>query len=214
MGGPGIGYFMPWPADPPSSVNNAGPDYSSPTAMTLGWGYCLDQTRAGDGRNTRSTFLVPQTYAVEARVEGIGANGVFECEFVNNDIETNTGPMTITSTNWTNVSAVVWLTNGIYTMTLHCLTNGTGGPYVGRFNYISVYPWWQAGFASSYTNAITSAQLSTNDDFNDATNNAAIIQQAVNSLPPTGGTVSLPPPIMSAPYFPTRPTPPRSTPLF
>jgi hypothetical protein len=77
-------------------------------------------------------------------------------------------------------------------MKLRCLTNGTDGAHVGRFNYISIYPWWQAGFTSTYTNTVTEAELSTNSDWLDARNNAVVIQQAIDTLPATGGTVLLP----------------------
>jgi hypothetical protein len=189
MGGPGIGYF---------NVASNAPCSYRPTGMfitncdDLGLGYCLDQTRAGDWMQYTINVLVPQAYNVETRVQGIGTNGVFDCEFVNNNLRASTGPLTIASTNWTNISGPVWLTNGIYTMKLRCLTNGTDGVHVGRFNYISIYPWWQAGFATGYTNVISGSALSTNADWFDATNNAAIIQEAVNTLPAGGGTVLLP----------------------
>ncbi len=105
---------------------------------------------------------------------------------------TNTGPLTITTTNWTNASAPVYLPAGANVMRLHFLANGTDGQHVGRFNYISVYPWWQPGFASAHTNTISAGQLSPNNDWQDATNNAAVIQNAIDSLPATGGTVLLP----------------------
>ena len=152
----------------------------------LGLGYCLDRTRAGEWAQYTINVLVAQNYTIETRVAGLGTNGLFECEFTNNGFYTNTGPLTITSTNWTNVAAVVRLTNGICTMRLRFLANGSDGAHVGRFNYISIYPWWQAGFTSMHTNLVTTAQLSTNNDFKDASNNAAVIQNALNTLPATG----------------------------
>jgi hypothetical protein len=190
MGGPGIAY-QNLASNPPSSYR--------PTGMfithcdDLGLGYCLDQTRAGEWAVYTINVLVPQTYTIETRVGGIGTDGVFECEFTATNFYTNTGPLTITTTNWTNVSAVVFLTNGIYTMKLHCLGNGTDGAHVGRFNYISIYPWWQAGFASTNRITITQADLSTNNNWADAANNAAVIQSSVNAVGAAGGgTVSLP----------------------
>lgn len=191
MGGPGIGYH--------NMARNPSSSYR-PTRMfitncdDLGLGYCLDQTRAGDWAQYTINVLVAQTYTIEARVEGIGTNGVFECEFTNSSgFYTNTGPLTITSTNWTNVASVVYLPAGTNVMSLHCLTNGSDANHVGRFNYISVYPWWQVGFASTRTNTITAAQLSTNNDFLDASNNAAIIQSNVNAVGALGGgTILLP----------------------
>ncbi len=189
LGGPGIGY-QNVAANPPSTYRPTGMCITN--CNDLGLGYCLDQTRAGEWTQYTIDVLVAQTYTIEARVAGLGTNGVFECEFTGNEFYTNTGPLTITTTNWTNVAGVVYLTNGIYTMKLHCLANGSDGAHVGRFNYISIYPWWQVGFTSTHTNMVTAAELSPNNDFLDASNNAAVIQQAVNTLPAGGGTVSLP----------------------
>ena len=189
MGGPEIAYH--------AAASNSSSSYR-PTGMfitncdDLGLGYCLDQTRAGEWVQYTINVLVAQPYTVETRVAGIETGGMFECEFTGDSFYTNTGPLAITTTQWTNVSGVVYLTNGIYTMKLRCLANGTDGQHVGRFNYISIYPWWQAGFTSSYTNSILEAHLSTNNDWMDATNNAAVIQKAIDTLPATGGTVLLP----------------------
>ncbi len=195
LGGPGLGYFN-IASNPPSAYRPTGMCITN--CDDLGLGYCLDQTRAGEWVQYSISVLIPQTYAIEARVEGIGTNGVFECDFSGNGLATNTGPLTIPSTHWTNVSAPVYLTNGFYTMRLRFLTNGTDGTHVGRFNYISIYPWWRAGFVSTYTNIVDAGSLSTNDDWTDATNNAAVLQAAVNSLPAGGGTVQLPPGIYYA----------------
>jgi hypothetical protein len=189
MGGPGIAY-QNIASNPASSYRPTGMLITN--CDDLGLGYCLDQTRAGEWVRYTINVLMPQAYTIETRVEGIGTNGVFECEFTGSGIYTNTGPLTIASTNWTNVSAEVYLSSGIYTMTLRCLTNGTDGQHVGRFNYISIYPWWQAGFTSTHTNAVTETELSTNNNWLDARNNAEAIQQAIDTLPATGGTVLLP----------------------
>ena len=149
MGGPGVGYYS-LGGNPTNSYRPTGLFITN--CDDIGAGYCLDQTRAGEWAVYTINVLVPQDYNIEARVEGIGTNGVFECEFSNNSLYTNTGPLTITSTNWTNVAAPVYLTNGIYAMKLRFLTNGIDGAHVGKFNYISIYPWWQAGFTSTYTN--------------------------------------------------------------
>jgi hypothetical protein len=191
MGGPGIAYHN-MAANPPSSYRPTGMFITN--CDDLGLGYCLDQTRPGDWAQYTVNVLVPQTYTIETRVEGIGTNGVFECEFTNNaGFYTNTGPLAITSTNWTNLSAMVHLPAGTNVMKLHCLASGSDGAHVGRFNYISIYAWWQPGFTSTQTNTITAGQLSTNNDFLDASNNAAIIQSSVNAIGATGGgTVLLP----------------------
>jgi hypothetical protein len=199
LGGPGIGYHNAG-SHPPSAYRPTGMFITN--CNDLGGGYCLDQTQAGDWAQYSINVLVPQTYMVEVRAEAIGTNtgGVFQCDFTNGvgvltnsaGISNGTGPLTITTTNWTNVSKVVYLTTGTKVMTLHCLTNAPGSTNVGRFNYISIYPWWQEGFTSTYTNTITVAELSTNNDWVDAANNAAVIQQEIKALPATGGTVLLP----------------------
>jgi len=114
MGGPGIGYY--------TNVGNGVSNAYRPTGMIittcddLGGGYCLDQTHAGDWTEYTVNVLVPQTYMVEVRAEAIGTNvgGVFDCEFSTSGVfYTNTGPLVIPTNIWTNVSAVVYLTNGI-----------------------------------------------------------------------------------------------------
>jgi hypothetical protein len=191
MGGPGIAY---------SNVARNPRSSYRPTGMLinpcddLGLGYCLDQTRAGEWAQYSINVLVGQNYNIETRAEGIGTNGVFECEFTNSSgFYTNTGPLTLTSTNWANLSALVYLPAGTNLMRLHCLANGSDGAHVGRFNYISIYAGWQVGFTSTQTNVISAAQLSTNNDWKDAANNAAIIQASVNAVGASGGgTILLP----------------------
>jgi hypothetical protein len=115
------------------------------------------------------------------------------------------GPLTNTTTNWTNLSTVVYLQGGTNVMTLHCLTNATNSSNVGRFNYISIYPWWQAGVTNiSGSNTVTLVTntvpgpltliAGTSNPWFNATNNAMVIQGAVTSLIPTGGGEVLLPP--------------------
>lgn len=186
MGSNGVGY---------STANTVPQSLYRPTLMIitncddLGGGYCLDQTHAGEWTQYTIDVLVAQNYTVETRVEG--ANGVFECEFMDGSFYTNTGPLTVNSTNWTNVSGVVALPRGVYTMRLHFLTNGSYGE-VGRFNYISIYPWWQAGFSTANSTNV-SGLMSNVDSWKAATNNAILIQNAVNSMESAGGgTVYIP----------------------
>jgi hypothetical protein len=125
----------------------------------LGGGFCLDQTQAGDWAQYTLNVLVPQQYMVEVRAEPIDGNtgGVFQCEFTNVTAGGSTncaGPMTNSITGWTNYSAVVSLTAGTNLMRLHCLTDATGTTNVGRFNYISIYPWWQVQVTNT-NNTIT-----------------------------------------------------------
>jgi hypothetical protein len=88
-------------------------------------------------------------------------------------------------------------------MRLHCLTDATGTTNVGRFNYISIYPWWQVQVTNT-NNTITLTTGSTpgtnilipgttnNIIWANALNNATNIQNAINSLGATGGTVHIP----------------------
>ena len=200
MGGPGVGYNHSGASNPPSSYRPTGLYITS--CNDLGGGYCLDQTQTGDWAQYTINVLVPQTYMVEVRAEAIGTNtgGVFQCDFTNGiGVVTNggfsnsTGPLTITTNTWTNFTNVVYLPTNATIMTLHCLTDAPGTSNVGRFNYISIYPWWQAGFTSTYTNTnLMSGVLSTSNDYADALANASAIQSAIGQLHSTGGTVLLP----------------------
>ena len=112
------------------------------TCDDLGGGYCLDQTCSNEWAQYSINVLVPQIYVIETRVAGIGTNGAFKISFATNGTNyANTGPLTITTTNWTNLPAVVSLNAGTNVMTLTCLSNGTDAAHVGRFNYISIYPY-------------------------------------------------------------------------
>lgn len=189
MGGRGIAYYNV-ATNPPSAYRPSGMLITN--CDDLGLGYCLDQMRAGEWAQYTINILAGQNYAIETRISGIGTNGVFECEFTGNGFYTNTGPLVVTTTNWTNISAVVGLPTGICAMKLHCLTNGSDGAHVGKFNYISVYPSWGPTTSGNFTNAVSAAVLSTNNDWQDAYNNATAIQNAINALPSGGGTVLLP----------------------
>ena len=183
MGGPGIAYSNTV-SNPPSTYRPTGM-LISPVTNDTGGGYCLDQMRSNDWAKYSINVLVPQQYVIETRVAGIGTNGAFEVKFGTNQTSTytNTGALTITSTNWSIVSTNVWLDQGTNVMTLLMLTDGeTGGTLgtnVGRFNYISIYPWWQPGFISTNTNYVN--MLYTNNDFAHALSNAVIIQSNVKS---------------------------------
>jgi hypothetical protein len=195
MGGKGIGYY---------NVSNHPASSYRPTGMListnndLGWGYCLDQTQQGDWAQYTINVLVPQTYMVEVRAEAIGTNtgGIFQCDFTNGfgvitnsaGISNSTGPLTITSSNWTNVTNVVYLDNGINVMKLHCLSNAANGT-VGRFNYISVYPYLPTPTIGTGTPQYVS--LNTNTNYATALRNAVAIQNAVNNLGSNGGTVAI-----------------------
>jgi hypothetical protein len=146
MGGKGIGYYNV--SNHPASSYRPTGMFISPVTNDTGGGYCLDQTQQGDWAQYTINVLVPQQYMIETRVAGIGTNGAFAVKFATNGTSYATnGPLVITSTNWTNLSGVVSLAAGTNVMTLAMLTNantnGVGyGTNVGRFNYISVYPWW------------------------------------------------------------------------
>lgn len=164
-------------------------------ANDLGGGYCVNHLRAGDWLNYTIDVRVGQTYAIEPRVAAVGTNvgGVFRFDFHTNGVKyTNTGPLTITSTNWQDVTyRMVYLAPGTNAMRLVALTNapGTGG-VVGRFNYISVYPAWNEWWPTNgmQTNWVTSLMVtnSTTNIWREATNNAFRIQTAIDSLPGPG----------------------------
>jgi hypothetical protein len=189
MGGANIGYYSS--ATHPTNAYRPTGMYVN-TCSDLGGGYCLDQMAATDWAEYTINVLAPQTYTVEVRAQAIGTTGgIFDCEFSNSvsGLYANTGPLTNTSTSWTNYSAVVTLKAGINVMKLHCLTNASGTNVVGRFNYISIYPWWQPGFTSTFTTVVTGLSNNINT-WAAATNNAIQIQNIVNSA--SGGTVSIP----------------------
>jgi hypothetical protein len=204
MGGPGKGYsntFVP----PTNSYRPTGMCITNCT--DLGGGYCLDQMQSNEWTQYTINVLVPQTYMVDVRAQAIGTHtgGVFLCEFTNtNGFHTNTGSMTIPSTNWTDVTNVLYLTNGVTVMKLLCTNNAPGSTNVGRFNYISIYPWWHEGVTNiTGTNTITlitngsagpnTLIPGTNNSWYAATNNSIQIQNAVSSLNPVaGGEIILP----------------------
>jgi hypothetical protein len=119
MGGPGKGYYT-GNHNPPSSYRPTGMFITN--CDDLGGGYCLDQTSAGDWTQYTINVLVGQNYTIETRVEGIETNGVFECEFTSGSFYTNTGPLVISNTYWTNISSVVYLPAGTNIMKLRCLS--------------------------------------------------------------------------------------------
>jgi hypothetical protein len=186
MGGPGVGY---------SNVVGITNSTYRPTGMVisacndLGGGYCLDQMQSNDWAKYTINVLVPQTYMIETRVAGIGTNGAFEIKFTTNGTSyTNTGPLVITTTNWTDVTNVVYLEGGINVMTLLMLTNANTGTNVGRFNYISIYPWWPSPTVGPGDTAVS---LSTNTNYASALSNATNLQGAINALGSAGGTVTI-----------------------
>ena len=132
MGSNGFGYY---------TTNTALNTVYRPTKMVInpvtddrGGGYCLDQTHAGDWAQYTINVLVPQTYMVDVRAEAIGAStgGVFQCTFTNGvgvftsgAFSNSTPPLSMTSTNWTDITNVVYLPSGTYAMKLQCLTNAS-----------------------------------------------------------------------------------------
>jgi hypothetical protein len=193
MGGPGVGY---------SNMMSHPTNWYRPTKLgitncnDLGGGYCLDQVAAGEWAQYTINVLVPQTYMVEVRAEAIGTNtgGAFQCDFTNGIgvvtkgvFSNSTGPLTITTTNWTNFTNVVYLPTNATVMTLHCLKNATNSSYVGRFNYISIYPWWQAGFTSTTSTDVSSSLKANSTNWTAALSNAVAIQSGVNYIGSIGG---------------------------
>jgi hypothetical protein len=167
------------------------------TTNNMPFGYCLDQTRANEWASYTINVLVPQTYAIETRVQGLGTNSTFELSFAANNgsgyaTYTNTGPLTIGTTAWTNITGYAGLKAGTNIMTLKFLSVGTtntgSATYVGRFDYMTVYPWWNPPtFPTSPSNYVSG--LLTGSDFLTASNNAYIIQTNVNYVEGMDGGV-------------------------
>jgi hypothetical protein len=191
MGGPGIAYS--------STFTNSAYCYR-PTGMMispctdLGSGYCLDQMQSNEWALYTIEVLVAQNYVIDTRVSGIqGTGGVFRVEFTNGIAFSNsTGSLTVPTETWTDVTNVVYLPAGIYAMKLHCLTNAAGCSNVGRFNYISIYPWWPSPTNGPGTGSFTNCNLVLGSGYQQASNNAYAIQSAVNSLGAAGGEVTIP----------------------
>jgi hypothetical protein len=194
MGGPGKGY---------STTNTALNTIYRPTKMIITncndpAGYCLDQMHSNDWTAYSINVLVPQLYMVEVRAQAIGTStgGIFQCTFTNGaaglltngGFSNSTPPLTITSTNWTDITNVVYLPNGQNVMKLQCLTNAANGT-VGRFNYISIYPWWPP--PTSGTGTPQNVSLYTGTNYATALSNAVAIQNALTALGSAGGTVTI-----------------------
>ncbi len=193
-------------------ATNAISDYR-PTGMfitncnDLGLGYCLDKIRAGEWVKYTLDVRVGQPYAIEPRVAGIGSNGVFKIEFSTNgsNYYAGTGNLTITTTNWTNLTVKgVSLVAGTNYMRMSFLTNGlTNGAsigFVGKFNYISIYPSWNEGVPGiTVTNRdLTNGLIANTGTWYAATNNSAKIQQVLDSIGGTNGATLL---IPSGTYY-------------
>jgi len=192
MGGPGVGY---------SNTYNAPTNSSRPTGLfvntcsDLGGGYCLDQMASNEWAQYSINVLVPQTYMVEVRAEAIGTNtgGTFECEFYTNGVgSATTGSLSLTTSGWTNVTNAVNLPSGTNVMKLQCLANAPGSTNVGRFNYISIYPYWTPPTNGPGSNYVNPSYLMSGSNFVASSNNAYIIQTNIDNLPTNGGIVTIP----------------------
>jgi len=162
----------------------------------LGGGWCVDKLRVGEWLKYTMDVGLAQTYAVEARVEGIGTNGVFKIEFSTNGVfpgYASTGPLMVTSTNWMNVTFKnIPLVAGTNVMKVTMLTNGLvgggGSGYVMKFNYTSIYPSWNEGVTN--TNVITVTGLTNNlCDWMTASSNTLRIQFAIDQAAAAGGGI-------------------------
>jgi len=119
QGGPGIGYSNNVASNALCAYRNTGM-YIAP-CDDLGLGYCLDQTTSNEWVNYTIDVLVPGTYTVETRVQGIGTNGMFDLQFTNltaGGPVVDTGSLTIPTTTWTNVATNVTLAAGTNVMKL------------------------------------------------------------------------------------------------
>lgn len=179
----------------------------------LGGGYLVNNLKAGDWMKYTLDVKVAQTYAIEPRVAGLGTGGVFHIQFFTNGNSApyaTTGPLTVTTTNWTNITyKMVSLAAGTNVMKV-LMTNNASGGYVGKLNYISVYPAWNEW---SPTNGMTTNDLtgvlSTNETWSDAVINTYTLQAAIDWLP-NGGVVTIP----SGTFYLTHQSPDESRPAY
>jgi hypothetical protein len=168
----------------------------------LGLGYSIEDMRAGDWVQYSLDVRMGQTYCVEPRVLWAGTNAAYRIEFSSNGGSTWYTSLTnyVTSTTWTNgwtnVSATnIQLIAGYNTMRITVLTNGfvnsVDQGFAAKFNYISIYPWWNAGFTITTTDVISSNSLYLGTDWNSARSNAMHIQGRLNLASP-GTSIQLP----------------------
>jgi hypothetical protein len=159
-----------------------------------GAGFIVDNLRSNEWLKYTLDVRVAQNYAVDVRAAGLGTGGVFHVEFATNATSgayTNTGPLTLLTTNWTNViRTLLPLRAGTNLMKVVMDTNAAGGK-VCQLNYISIYPSWVEGATNLSANVDVTGLTANDSSWTAATNNAARIQAAINSLSTTG-TVTIP----------------------
>ena len=179
MGGKGVAYT--------NVANNTWTNDYRASGMEItscndkGGGYCVDELKAGDWLHYTVDVRVGQTYAVEARAAGIGTNGAFRLDFYTNGVPyTNTPNLTLTTTNWTNITyKMLSLAAGTNAMRLVMTTNGSQG-CVGRFNYLSIYPAWEESFPNLRDQP--GRGVGFRPDWVAASSNAARIQMELDNL--------------------------------
>jgi len=200
VGGPSVGYHALDSTHATTAYRVSELDITN--CDDLGGGWCVDKLRAGEWLKYTMDVGVAQTYAVEARVEGIGTNGAFKIEFSTNGVmyAWTTNNLVVPSTNWMNVTFKnISLAAGTNVMKVTMLTNGLVGgassSYVMKFNYTSIYPSWNEGV----TNIVTTVRVvlySNLCDWATANSNAVTIQNTIDQLntlnPNQGGIVSIP----------------------
>ena len=206
VGGPNVGYYALDSAYATINYRISALDITN--CDDLGGGFCVDKLRAGEWLQYTMDVGVAQTYAVEARVKGIGSNGVFKIEFYTNGATLpyawTTNNLVVPDTNWVNVTFKnLWLAAGTNVMKVTMLTNGlangVSSGYVMKFNYTSIYSSWNEGVTNIvYTNNIPLSQLvASASDWIDASNNAVTIQNAIDDVAAhvtatQGGVVNIP----------------------
>jgi hypothetical protein len=201
VGGPNVGYYTLDSANATTNYRVSQLDITN--CDDLGGGFCVDKLRAGEWLQYTMDVGVAQTYAVEARVEGIGTNGAFKIEFFTNGVmyAWTTNNLAVSDTNWVNVTFKhLWLAAGTNVMKVTMLTNGLVGGvssgYVMKFNYTSIYPSWNEGVPNIVTNITVVPLYSNRCDWATANSNAVSIQNTIDQLntlnPDQGGVVSIP----------------------
>lgn len=195
QGGQGIAYSS-GAANPPNDYRVTG--LAIEPCNDLGGGYCLTRLKQGDW--VQYTFVVqaPGYYTFEARLapctaDASGATWEFEIAQANGAAPYLSEPLTVAVDGWHNVgTSGVYLPAGTNTFKLRMLQNGTDG-FVGRFNYISVYPAVSPNGFPAYTATATLVTTNIGQDLATAQANSRMLQAAVdNVFTHGGGTVFIP----------------------
>ena len=194
-GGQNVGYY--------SATDNATTDYRNTRVSIeevtndIGAGFMVTKLKQGDWLKYSFQVRTAGYYTIEARVSAVATGGTFKAEFANANSTANyqTPAITIAQTNWHYVSyAGLYLTAGSNSFKLLMnSTNSSADGYVGKFNYVSIYPTIIPNTFPAYTNVVTGLYTDTGTNFAYAQLNSRILQHSVsNVLRAGGGVVKIP----------------------